>query len=452
MKNIEARKMMILNDNALKAIIKLALPLMLGNLIQTLYNITDAYWVGKLGYIEFSAISFVWPITFIFLAFSLGMSGAATSLIGQAIGSNRSNIAKDIVAQFFLISLVSGTIFAFLGYLLTPHIIGVMGATGDLYTYSVAYLQILFFEMPILFMYYVYKSMREGSGDTKSPMILLAISVVLNMLLDPLFILVFSLGVKGAAYATVLSKLCVVWYMIYKMFSPTQSIHISLKSLKFNKAISKNLFGIGLPSALGQTSSAFGFLVMNAFIVAYGDKTLAAFGLGNRITSLVMMPAFGLGAALAAFIGQNIGAKQYMRAKAAVFSTMALGFFVLSLGSVIIYFFRTDLITIFIDDPGVIALSTRYMTVLSFVFPLMAIYQSMMGAFQGSGHTKYVFFLTLSRLWLLRIPMVLFSRAFTSLGSDGIWYAMLLSNVIVCTIGIITISRGNWLKSTLYNS
>ncbi len=452
MNTVSEKKHMILNDNPIKVITRLAIPLMIGNLIHTLYNITDAYWVGKLGAVEFAAISYVWPITFIFLAFSIGMTVASTSLIGQSIGNNLVDKAREIAAQFFILSLIGGVAFGLLGYLLTPYIITIMGAKGDLYIHSIDYLRIIFLEMPILFLFHVYKSMREGTGDTKSPTIFLGISVIINIILDPIFIFTLGFGVKGAAIATVLSKLCVIWLMLYRMFNKKETMHIDLSNLRLNPKIMKNLLEIGIPASIGQTVSALGFSVMNGFIVSYGDATLAAFGLGNRITSLVMMPAFGLGAALAAFIGQNIGAGQYKRAQKSVFETMAIGFILLSLGSIVIFIFRLPLINIFINDPEVVELSMSYMAILAIVFPLMAIIQSSMGAFQGSGHTKYVLILTLSRLWLLRIPMIVLSRQFTNLGSSGIWYAMLVSNFIVCIIGIVMILQGKWLKPTLKDS
>ncbi len=315
MKSIEERKEQILGGPALRTIFMMAIPLMLGNFIETLYNITDAYWVGKLGSVEFAAVSFVWPIIFIFLSFSIGMTIAATSLVGQSVGQDDSEGGKVFITQFFTLSIVSGVFFALVGYFMAPTIIGLMGAEGDLFNYSVEYLQIIFLETPLLFLFHVYKSMREGTGDTKSPTIFLGVSVGLNMVLDPIFILVLGFGVKGAAIATVLSKALVVGFMLIKMFDKKELVHVDLKALKPNIKVLRNLLRVGLPASAGYTMTAIGFTIMHSFIVSYGDNTVAAFGLGNRITNIVMMPAFGLGAALAAFISQNIGAGQFDRAK-----------------------------------------------------------------------------------------------------------------------------------------
>lgn len=445
------KREMILNGSIFKTIIRLATPLMVGNLAQTLYNLADAYWVSnKVGFQAFAAIGYVWPVTFVFLAFSIGLSVAATSLISQSVGDDNYDNANRFAGQFFIISIVFGVILGLIGSLLTPYIIHLMGARGQLYEYSVQYLQIVFWEMPLLFLYHVYKSMRDSQGDTFSPTILLFISVGLNIILDPIFIVTLGLGVRGAALATVLSRFVISGYLLKKMFDKRSHVHIDIKGLKPDFPVMRNLLRIALPATAGHTISAIGFSVMNSVIVSYGDETIAAFSLGNRITNLFMMPAFGIGGAISSFVGQNIGAKQFDRAKRSVAVAVSFSLAVLVTGSVIIFFIKEPIIGIFIKDSAeVFALSIRYMNVLCFVFPLMAVIQGYFGVFSGSGHTKYNLYLSLSRLWLLRIPMILIFGRFTDLGSDGIWYAMLISNVVVSVIGTAIIARGKWLESTI---
>ena len=445
------KREMILNEPIFKTIISLSVPLMFGNLAQTLYNLADAYWVGnKIGSEGFAAIGYVWPITFIFLAFSIGLGIAATSLISQSVGDEDYTKANRILGQYFIVTILLGIFFSIIGFFLTPTIIKLMGATGNLYTMSVDYLQIIFLELPILFSFQVYRSMRESQGDTISPTIIIVISVIINVVLDPIFIVTLGLGIKGAALATVLSKILVVWYLYLRMIDKSSKVHLSLETLKPDMPVLKNLLSIALPSTAGQTISAFGFTLMNAAIISYGVETVAAFGLGNRITNLFMMPAFAISGALSAFIGQNIGAKQFDRAKASVKIAISFSFGLLVTGSILIYFIKEPIILFFIkDSKEVFDLSVNYMNILCFVFPLMAIFQGFLGVFSGSGHTKYTLYLTLSRLWLLRLPMIYIFSTYTSYGSDGIWYAMLISNLIVSFIGFIIIRRGKWLTPTL---
>lgn len=442
---------LILNGSIMRAISSIAAPLIVGNLFQTLYNLADAYWVGnKLGSTAFAAVSFVWPIIFIFIALSIGLTIASTSLIAQAIGKEMYQSGNKIIGQFFLMSVVSGILFAIIGYLGTPFFVRLMGAEDDIYQLSVSYLQIAFFEIPLIFLFQVYRSMAESQGDTLSPTILMSISVVINIILDPIFIVNLNLGIQGAAYATLVSRLLLIFYFVRKLFDPTKLIHLKLKYLRFDRTVASNLLRVAIPASVGQTMSALGFAVMNSFIISYGVDTTAAFQLGNKITSIFMMPAMGFGGALSTFVGQNLGAKNYDRVKKGVATTILLSFSILTIGSIVTYFTSAQLVTFFIkDSPVIFELSIEYMNVLCFVFPLMAIFQGFLGVFSGSGHTKYTFYITLSRLWVLRIPLILISKHFTDLGSTGIWYSMLISNIIICFVEYLIFKREKWTRSTL---
>ena len=146
-------------------------------------------------------------------------------------------------------------------------------------------------------------------------MIINVSSAILNVILDPIFIFTFNLGMRGAAMATVISKVIFTLYMIYVLFSKSEDIYLKKNNLTLDKSILSQIIKIGLPSSIGQSASAFGFIILNIFVVSYGSATLAAFGIGNRINSLIMMPSMGIGSALATVIGQNLGANQVDRAK-----------------------------------------------------------------------------------------------------------------------------------------
>lgn len=440
----------ILSDSIPKILFHLALPLIIGNLLQTLYNLADAFWVTQISYQAFAAVNFTSPISFLFISLSIGMSTACASLIGQSIGQNNSDKANQLISQFFLISLLSGIILTLLGIIVSPAILQLMGAEGSFYTMSLDYLQTLFLQLPFLFLYYVYRAMLQGQGDTKSPMLLLAVSLILNVLLDPFFIFTLQMGVKGAAVATVLSRLAVVPYAIYRLFNSQKAVHISLSQFRFNRPVIKNLISVGVPGSLGQAFASIGFIVMNSFIIDYGQETIAAFSIGNRITSLMMMPALGIGGALATFVGQNIGADQIERTQRGVRIGISLSFlFILGL-NVIIFFFKEPIVRLFIhDSETVVRLSLDYLFILLFSLPLMAIFQGLLGTFQGSGHTRYVLLLSASRLWLIRIPLIIFFQKMTTFGSDGIWYAMLISNIVIVSVGLWLLRYGDWQKRTL---
>ncbi len=434
----------ILEGKTIKVILTLAVPVMLNNLSQTLYNLADAYWVSKLGEIEFAATSFVWPVLFLIIALGMGMNISGTALISQHIGAKESNEANKVAGQIFSFSLILSSVFAVLGYILTPYILKAMGAKGNLFNYSSQYLRIMFFDIPILYIVFVFGAIRHAQGDTKTPMILNVGSVILNIILDPIFIFTFKLGISGAAIATILSKALFSFYIIYLMFFKRDGIYITKESIRLKKKIISKIIKIGLPASLGQAGSAIGFIFLNGFVVSFGEYTLAAFGIGNRITSLVFMPAAGIGSALATIIGQNLGADNIMRAREAFKKSLMLALTLMVIGAIILIPFAEKVIKIFAKNPEVISQGTYYLTLIAASLPLMGVFNCLMGVFQGSGHTIYTMYMNLGRLWVLRIPMILLFKNFTNLGTKSVWFAMVISNFIICCFGMLMYKYGKW--------
>src|SRR5699024_2003962 len=216
------------------------------------------------------------------------------------------------------ISLIISIFFAIAGYLLSPFIIKLMGGTGDLAEYGNTYLRISFLGFPFVFIFFNFNSIMNAQGNTLAPTILSGISAILNVILDPIFIFNLNMGVAGAAIATIISQaVLAVFGIIYILKFSTSEIRPNFKDFKFNKAIVNKIIKVGLPASIGQSGAALGFVVLNSFIASYGTSTMAAFGMVNRITSLIMQPPMGIGAALTSIIGQNLGAEQGVRAKEA---------------------------------------------------------------------------------------------------------------------------------------
>ncbi len=444
------KRQMILNGKMSKVILTLALPIMFNNLFQSLYNLTDTYWISRLGSVEVAAMTFVWPVIFLMISVGMGISVAGTAIISQYIGSNRNKEARIVASQLFSFTVVISVFLTLLGFFAAPTILRLMRSTGELFEYSLDYLQIMYFDIPFLFIYFVFEAIKRSQGDTLTPMILSIFSVLLNMVLDPLFIFTFQWGIRGAAFATVLSKSVFSVYVIYTLFFGKSGIRLSRKYLRFKKDVLMQIIKVGLPATTGQSAAAFGFIILNVFVVAYGSSTLAAFGIGNRINSLAMMPVMGIGSALAAVIGQNLGAEQIQRAKTAFRTSLILSILFMSFGGLVLILYAQRIIALFTNDPEVLAQGTYYLQLICISIPFMAIFQVLVGTFQGSGHTIYAMFMDMGRLWGLRIPMILLFKHFTDWGSNAIWYAMILSNGIICVFGYLLYLKGDWQQQVFH--
>ena len=438
------KRTLILKGDMKKVIWTLSLPVMINNFIHTIYNLTDTFFVSRIGGNEVASIQLVWSINFLVMAFGIGMSIAASALISQYIGAGRYNKAKSVSGQVLSLLFLMSVVFALVGYIMSGSIVAWMGATGSLYENAYQYLSITFMGMPALFLMYAFNGIKQGQGDMITPMMIGGASVILNMILDPIFIFVWHMGISGAAIATVISQAIFAVYAVSLLFLKDSGIRIKGKDLKWDKAIVQKIIRVGLPSSIGQATTAFGFTILNVFLITFGETTLTAFAIGNRVSSLIMMPAMGIGSALATVVGQNLGAENVSRAKEAVKTSTLLTTTILVIGGLIMWPFSKAIVSAFATKAVVIESSTEYLKMIIISIPLMGFFQILVGTFQGSGHTMSAMVIMMGRLWGLRIPMVFALSKWSNFEPSSVWYAMILSNLIICVIGFLIYLTGNW--------
>ena len=446
------RKELILKGGMYRVLVYLSTPIIINSLIQTLYNLVDGLWVSRISSVHFAATTFVWPVNWIFVSLGSGLSVAGTSLLSQLLGAGQESRAREYSAQLTALSLLISLLFAAVGYLSAPLIVGLMGGAGELAELSILYLRIIFFELPAVFLYFAIYSMLHAQGDTITPMIFSAASAILNAILDPIFIFTFNWGLAGAAWATVLSRALLAAAGALLVLGGKNRLKPDFKGFRFQRGIVKEMVQVGLPASIGQSGEALGFAAFNAFIASYGTAVLAAYGLVNRITSLVMQPATGMGHALTAIVGQNMGADQMARVKEAFFKAVKLAVLIGVVGCIILIAFDEPIILFFMqarDDPEVISESLTYLWFVAVSMPLMGIFSAFSGLYQGTGHTKYAMNMNVGRLWLVRLPMIVLLGRFTSWGSTGIWFSMSFSNLIVCLYGYWVYRTKPWQESVL---
>lgn len=443
----------ITNGNITDVIFKLSIPLMISNLIKTLYGITDGIYVARISSEDYAATSFTWPVLYLFIAVGLGVSVAATSLMSQRLGARKLKDCSIYAVHTLILTTVLGVIFSILGVITAPFIVRWMGATGSFEYKSYIFLAInsvgLLFDM----IFFGYQSILNSQGRTKSMTIISTISSVTNVVIDPFFIFDnvlgipgLNMGLAGAAWATVLSKVLLVVFAI-RVVRKESEIEVSFKNFKLDMGIIKHIFSIAIPASLGSSGEAIGFTVLNGFIQSYGTTTLAAFSMGNRLSDIFNQGAIGIGMALTSITGQNIGAGKKERSKD-IFkrANIIITFFSLA-SAIIILLFKDQLLSIFIKDRSDIELwrqASEYMYFSAIITFFMGYFSAINGFFQGVGKTKLTMYLSLARLWVLRLPLIMILKSLTNLGSTGIWISMLVSNALTVIVGFIIYKRGRW--------
>ncbi|MCI6001525.1 MAG: MATE family efflux transporter [Finegoldia magna] len=443
----------ITNGNITDVIFKLSIPLMISNLIKTLYGITDGIYVAQISSEDYAATSFTWPVLYLFIAVGLGVSVAATSLMSQRLGARKLKDCSIYAVHTLILTTVLGVFFSILGVITAPFIVMWMGATGSFEYKSYIFLAInsvgLLFDM----IFFGYQSILNSQGRTKSMTIISTISSITNVVLDPFFIFdnVFgipglNMGLAGAAWATVLSKVLLVVFAI-RVVKKESEIEVSYKNFKLDMGIIKHIFSIAIPASLGSSGEAIGFTVLNGFIQSYGTTTLAAFSMGNRLSDIFNQGTIGIGMALTSITGQNMGAGKKERSKD-IFkrANVIITFFSLA-SAIIILLFKDQLLTIFIKDRSDFELwrqASEYMYFSAIITFFMGYFSAINGFFQGVGKTKLTMYLSLARLWGLRLPLIMLLKSLTNLGSTGIWISMLVSNALTVIVGFIIYKRGRW--------
>lgn len=438
--NLDHKKDLILkNKNLYKSIIILALPIFLSNLLKSVHSFVDMYFVSPLGDDSIAAIVVTSPILAISQALATGFMIAGAAIMSQALGAKNVEKAKKTSGQLLSLCLICGVFFNILLYIITPWVVKAIGAEGETLRLAIDYVRIRSFEMIPLFAFFAFLASRQASGDTVTPVIFDVISIVLNIVLTWYFVDVLKQGISGAAIGTVIGVIAVMPIYMFMMFKDKNAeVYIKLKDVKFNFYEAKKIISLGIPSAISQAFQSLGFLIINSMILSYGTATVSGFGVGNTINNFVLMPALGVGGSIATFVGQNIGAENPERARQSVKTAMILTIAIMAIGGLILLPLRQYVGQIFLE-PGTESwqVANEYMFFLFTSLPLMAIFQVFMGAYQGAGYTRFSLILATTRLWILRIPLILFFRDVIKLDSSGIMYAMVISNYGADILGLV---------------
>jgi putative MATE family efflux protein len=450
LKSSQERNLDMTTGSVRKKLLLLAWPVMLSHLLQTFYNLADAFWLGKLGRQALTAPTITMHVVFIGFALAMGLGAAGTTLVSQYKGAGREDRAAGVAGQLLTMLTGLGLILGLAGFLLTPVLLRLLQTPADAWQMTYEYMRWIWAGIPLLFAFTVYQGVSTGLGDTVGPMQVNLVAVVLNMILDP--VLIFGLGpvppmgVAGAAVATVFCRGVASAVGVERLRRGRNGLRIRFIDMKPDLRTMGKIAKVGLPLGMGQMGTSMGFTVMIGIVNSFGSAVTAAFGVGNRIIHMAMVPAMGLSQANATAVGQNLGAGNVRRAEDSVSKAlMIIGAILLPLTAAM-FLFGGDISKAFVDDQSVIDLGRtmfRITTPSVFVFGFLLV---ILGSFQGSGHTMPVMVLNMSRLWGLRIPGAYVLAYLVGMGTAGIWWAMFMSNTVTAVAGWLWFKSGTWKK------
>lgn len=466
---IQRMREQILNGPIEKTLLVLAGPLIINNLVQVLYNITDTFWLGKLGREALSAPGVTWPIIGTLMALGMGFATAGFAFVGQYIGAGEYEKANRSAGALYSLMTFFSVATAVTALLILPYALRFMRVSENVYPYSLTYATIVFLGLPFSFAFMAFGALMRATGDTKTPVKITLLTVMINIILDPLFIFGWlgfpELGVAGAALATVIANVVGAAIGLYLLFTDRVGISLSIESLKPDFEFYGKLFRVGLPSSIGQSANSFGFVILTRIIFGFGDVTYAAYTITTRLVNFLTSIARGISMAMGTMIAQNVGAGKFERAKKIAERTMLVNFAIASLAVLIIGIFRVPIFRVFLDDPKVIAESKIVLEYFLISVPFFnGIFIVVNRTFSSAGHTKKSMLLGILRLWGLRIPLSYafgYIRGITILGvsiplaelfgytSKGVFFGMGMSNFVAAVIALAWFLRGSWMKSII---
>ncbi len=432
-------------------IIKFTLPIILGNLFMQLYQIVDSVIVGQyIGTEALGAVGASMPVIYASVAIVIGIGSGASVVISQYFGAGDKDNVRLTSDTLHLFLLGAGAVIAFLGAFFAEDIFRMMSLPEELMADAVSYLRVYMGGGTILlFGFNTISSILRGVGDSKTPLYFLALSAVLNVVLDLLFVVVFGWGVASVAWATVIASAVAYGVAIAYVNRTSEIFRISLWGLKFNKKIFALCVKYGLPTGIQQSFVAFGAVAIMALVNEFGADVVAGYSVGIRVDHLAVIPALNFGMALVSFSGQNVGANRYDRVKKGLRLTLFYSMIVCVSITAIIVIFGEQILSIFTTDQQVIAIAQRYLIIISLFYPAFNVMTVINGMLRGAGDVMATMLITLLALWGIRIPAAYILSDW--IGLEGIWWSIPFGWVCGAVASIAYYRWGPWRKKSIFN-
>ncbi|WP_415381578.1 MATE family efflux transporter [Halosimplex sp. TS25] len=473
------RAVNLTDGKLLKPLLVLSVPIIATNLLQVGYNLADTFWVGRLGQAAVTALSFSWAIVFLLISFSGGFAVAGNVLVAQNKGAENDDRVDHVAGQTLAFVALLSAVFAGIGYLLAPQLLELIGAVPGTaeYRLSVEYTRTMFLGIPFVFGFFIFQGLLQGWGDTRTPMYLMALGVALNVAIDPIFILGFQdnvlfealglnglqrslyaatgftgFGVQGAALATILSRGIGTVIAMGLLLTGRVGITPAPGDFVPKRETVAKIVRIGAPASIEQSTRAVGVTVLTALVALASQEAVAAYGIGNRLTSLVFLPAMGLARGTETVVGQNLGADQVERAKRAVVASVGLIAVVLGVVSAVVIAFARPITAVFITGENaelVISVGADYLRIVGFTFLFLGAFRVVQGAFRGSGSTRTAMAFSVLALVVFRVPPAYALVEWFDMGATGVWYGIAFSNVAIFLVAGAWFLRGTWTDAVI---
>jgi putative MATE family efflux protein len=452
--NASDRQKLFLEGPIGTALVRLSIPITLGNLLQTGYQLTDAFWVGRLGAAAVAAVSISFPVTFLVIALGAGLGIAGAILSAQYMGAGRQDMVNHVAAQTMMMVTITSAVLGAAGYAVAPYLLELLGVEPDVYAGALGFMRVSFVGIIFVFAYGMFQALMRGVGETRTPLMIVFGTVLLNFLLDPLFIFGFGPlpphGVMGAALATLATQGLAALLGIAIFLRGRHGIQLSWRDFRPDPVYIRRAFFLGLPGSIELATRGLGPMLLSFLVASFGTVTLAGYGVGSNILQFVTIPAWGLSQAVSTLVSQNMGARNPARASRAAFLGAGTGFVVLSLVGLLAYILAPALVAFFVPRaPDVIAEGAQFIRIMCLAWGGVGVQLCVVSAFRASGNMLAAMVIALVSQFMLQFPLAYILSKHTTLGAYGIWWSFPITTIVVALVSLCWFAQGGWKTTVL---
>jgi putative MATE family efflux protein len=424
----------------------MAAPMMAGMAVHTLYIIADTAFIGTLGTEALAAATFVGPVFFLMIALTMGLSTAVTALVAQAVGRQDATGADQVAGTAMSFGIVVGCGLAVLGLSTGPTLLLHLGASGQNADLAWQYFQVICPVVPLFFISSIFRSVLTGEGNARTPMLVLAGTTLLNIVLDALFILVLDLGLRGAALATgisVLVSLLTFAYLILK--SHTTYVRFRLPHLVPSRPVLRRILALAAPTAAGMVVMSVGGLLLNRLLSGFGEVAVAAYGAASKVDMIVALPIMGLAGAAVSIVGMFSGAGRVDLVRSTALYTYRWAVLLASLIGISAYLGSSAILGIFTTDAEAIAIGHTYLGFMVLAYPMMAFGMTSGRLLQGTGHGLPSLVITGFRVLIVGIPLAYTTVLLLDAPIEAVWASVLTGGLCSTVLSVWWVRRLIWL-------
>lgn len=442
------------SGNIQRQLLAFTLPMLAGNALQALYNTVDSVWVGRfLGSDGLAAVSVSFPVIFALISLVMGITMATTTLVSQYFGAKDEPMVRRVVNNSLSLLFVAAVLISVLGIAWRYPILRLVNTPDAIIAPAANYLLVFLAGLVFMFLYNVLSAILRGLGDSRTPLLFLVYSTVINIILDPLLIFGFGpiprMEVAGAALATVIAQGVSAFLAIRYLNRVGHLLTFNWRELAFDRHLTGLTLRIGLPAGIQQMVVSLGNLTVSSFINSFGPAVVAAYGAAGRLDQFAFMPAMSLGVATSAFVGQNLGAGKQDRVRQTVQASL-LQVTLFTLPAVLLALLApAALLGLFTDSPTVLATGSQYLRIAAFSylpFAWMFVYN---GVLRGAGDTLPTMFFTIGSLWVVRVPLARYLSGLPSFGVRGIWWGIAISPLFGLILSYVYYLTGRWRRGAI---